>query len=255
MSLPKKTSPARVSSDHKSLLAKNMKVSADSTRMPLYSKELKEKGISKNEFFKMLALIQEEERTRIGHELHDGVNPLLSLAKLYLEFVHAKTAKEKFAKNQVGSVILSAIENIRSISSQLVISEKTNCNIIQLINDLISKINDSGIFKISFRHSSEHRLSKLSAYIRLAIYRIIQEQLNNIIKHSKAGLVEVRLFWRKGMISLLISDDGVGFDTTKATSGIGLTNISSRVSQFNGIMKITSMPGKGCTLHISLSDS
>src|SRR5579871_1565581 len=113
MSLPKKANSTDVRNTHKSSTAKNIKVSADLIQMPLYSKELKEKGISKNEFFKMLALIQEEERTRIGHELHDGINPLLSLAKLYLEFVNVKTAKEKFAKNQVCSVILTAIENIR----------------------------------------------------------------------------------------------------------------------------------------------
>ena len=78
----------------------------------------------------------------------------------------------------------------------------------------------------------------------------MEEQLNNIIKHSKAKNVEIKLIRKKDAISLSVKDDGVGFDTTKSTCGIGLKNIESRTKQFNGSMKIKSEAGKGCQLNI-----
>lgn len=224
----------------------------DMSEVPYYSKEMNDRGVPKIELYKMISLIQEDERVKIGHELHDGVNPLLALAKLYLEFVTAKTEKEKFAKEQICEVILSAIENIRSISSQLVISQRINYSLVKLIRELIEKINGIELFKINFKHSSEREVSKLSSQERLVLYRIVQEQLNNIIRHSKARCVEIRLICKQRIANLLIEDDGVGFDNTKATDGTGLMNIAARISQFNGRMEIISSPGKGCLLNISL---
>jgi two-component system sensor histidine kinase UhpB len=225
---------------------------AQMSEAPYYSKEMYDRGVPKRELYKMVTLIQEDERVKIGRELHDGVNPLLALAKLYLEFVIAKTEKEKFAKEQICEVILSAIDNIRSISSQLVISQRINYSLVKLITELIKKINGIDLFKINFKHSSEREVSKLGDQAKLVLYRIVQEQLNNIIRHSKARCVEIRLICKTGTANLLIEDDGVGFDSTKITDGTGLINIAARVNQFNGNMEITSSPGKGCLLNISL---
>jgi signal transduction histidine kinase len=250
MYFEKKANLVAIKNLHKGL--SYIKGSADSFQVPFYSNEMKEKGVSKKEFFKMLILIQEEERTRIGHELHDGVNPLLALAKLYLELVPANTQKEKFAKEQICSVILSAIENIRNISSQLVISQKTDSSLIKLITEMINRINGIGLFKIRFKYCKEDLITELCSYRKLVLYRIAQEQLNNVIKHSKAKHVEVKLGFNKENISLSIHDDGIGFDTTKSFKGIGLTNITTRIKQFNGSVQIESKPGKGCLINVSM---
>ncbi len=230
----------------------HIEIGTNTFHVPYYSNELKEKGISKKDFFKMLILIQEEERTRIGHELHDAVNPLLALAKLYLEMVSANTEKEKFAKKQVCLVILSAIENIRSISSQLVISQKTTSSLVQLINELVKKLNAIGLFKITFHFNKENQFSALCPQKKLVIYRIVQEQLNNVIKHSKAKMVEVKLNHKKDTVFLSVEDDGVGFDKSKSVNGIGLMNITTRIKQIEGSMEIESTPGKGCSLKVSI---
>ncbi|HLK29775.1 MAG TPA: sensor histidine kinase [Puia sp.] len=250
MSFMKTTNLAVVKNLHKGL--SYIKGAAETFEIPFYSAELKKKGLSKKEFFKMLILIQEEERTRIGHELHDGVNPLLALAKLYLEMVPANSPKEKFAKEQICSVILSAIENIRIISSQLVISQKTSSSLIELIAELVKKINGIGLFKINFSFSREKKLNELCPEKKLVLYRIVQEQLNNVMKHSKAQHVEVKLSFKKENIYLSVQDDGVGFDVSKSGNGIGLMNITTRIKQFNGMMQIESEPGKGCSMNIAM---
>jgi signal transduction histidine kinase len=88
----------------------------------------------------------------------------------------------------------------------------------------------------------------LSDIQKLMVYRITQEQLNNILKHSKAEHVDIA-FSRKGsQVRLTIEDDGIGFDTIKVKSGLGLKNIQHRLELFNGEMKIISSPERGCKL-------
>jgi len=219
---------------------------------PYYSKKLKDANFPEKEFLEMVNKIREDERVKIGHELHDGVNPLLALAKFYLLRIPANTEKEKFDREQLTSIILSAITNIRSISSRLVVSQKTDYSLARMVSDLVEKTNAINLFKISFSHCKEQQLSKLSSQKKLVLYRIIQEQLNNIIKHSKADSVEIELCCKKASANLSVKDNGIGFDIINATRGIGLTNIATRVKQVNGVVKIKSTPGNGCALQVSI---
>jgi signal transduction histidine kinase len=97
------------------------------------------------------------------------------------------------------------------------------------------------------------REDDLSDALKISVYRIVQEQLNNIIKHSSATNVIVCLRQKPGKLLLKIEDDGVGFDPNTKKSGIGITNILNRSNTFNGKAVIDSSPGKGCRLHISFS--
>jgi signal transduction histidine kinase len=80
----------------------------------------------------------------------------------------------------------------------------------------------------------------------------VQEQINNIIKHSHAKNATIQLALRSGHILLIVKDDGIGFDSSKTSGGIGLRNISHRVGLYDGVIKIISAPGKGCTLEITI---
>ena len=91
----------------------------------------------------------------------------------------------------------------------------------------------------------------LSQEIQLNIYRVLQEQLTNIVKHSNASSIEVRLDVNKAL-HFQISDNGVGFDVTTFKSGIGLANIKKRVELISGEITINSSPNKGCTIHIEI---
>jgi two-component system, NarL family, sensor histidine kinase UhpB len=222
------------------------------TSLPEFSKQFVPKVIPLKEFLKMLTFIEESERVKLGHELHDGLAPLLVIAKIYLELVPANTRSEKFAKRQACAMIHAAIENIRAVSSQLVVSQKIECSLVHLLSEFVNRVKGIKAFKVSFRHCAENKLSSMSPEMKIVFFRIVQEQLNNIIKHSKASRVAIRIYCCKGMAKLSILDNGVGFDSTKPAGGIGLANMAMRLKQLNGEMKITSSPGSGCILNILL---
>lgn len=212
---------------------------------------LKNKGVTEEEFLELQNRIQEEEKTKFGHELHDGVNSLLAIAKIYLEHIHLTKGKEKFAKEQAYLILVSAIENIRNLSAGLVVSQKIDSPLLHLITDLITRIRKLKLFKISFKHSGEPAFSKIGPRQKLMIFRILQEQMNNIIKHSKATHVCVQLICGDDNAILEVSDDGIGFDTEKINMGTGMSNIFARINQFHGAMEIKSSPGKGCSLKVT----
>jgi two-component system, NarL family, sensor kinase len=92
--------------------------------------------------------------------------------------------------------------------------------------------------------------SEMDNELHLTIYRIVQEQLTNIIKYAKASIVDVKLEHVKGMVQLLINDNGVGFDTSQKTNGIGLTNMRSRAAILGGNVEIESLLNKGTTVTV-----
>ena len=89
--------------------------------------------------------------------------------------------------------------------------------------------------------------------LKLTIYRIIQEQLNNVLKHAQAQTVFITLQQQGNEVNLHIQDDGKGFDVTQKRNGVGLKNIKSRAEMFNGRVKIQSEPGKGCVVSVNFS--
>jgi signal transduction histidine kinase len=93
---------------------------------------------------------------------------------------------------------------------------------------------------------------KINDDVKITLYRIIQEQLTNILKHADAGSVHIELSKEGNQIALEITDNGKGFDTTLHRKGVGITNITSRASLFDGEVKITSAPGKGSHLKVTL---
>jgi two-component system sensor histidine kinase UhpB len=119
-------------------------------------------------------------------------------------------------------------------------------SVIKLIND-ISRSND---IKIVFKHSFYFE-EQSDAGLKLVIYRIIQEQLNNVLKHAEATDVTISLSQNKKSISLSIFDNGVGFDTTKKSKGTGISNIISRAKLYNGNAIFISQPGEGCFLIVN----
>ena len=119
-------------------------------------------------------------------------------------------------------------------------------SVIKLISD-ISRGNDVNIV---FKHSSFSE-EQSGDGLKLVIYRIIQEQLNNILKHADASEVEIELKNEQVGVELIIKDNGKGFDTTKESLGIGITNIISRAELYKGTANFISQPGKGCSLIVS----
>ena len=201
----------------------------------------------KNELGLEVFNAQERERKKIGEELHDNINQLLGVVKLYIEHAQVNPAAQEEMLKKSAEYLKQVINEIRGLSKTLVSPMLKDLGLIESINELIDSI-----LKIRNIHIDIHKdgfsEEVLTDIQKLMVYRITQEQLNNILKHSEAEHVDIA-FSRKGTeIHLTIEDDGVGFDTKNVNSGLGLKNIRHRLELFNGNMKIISTPEHGCKL-------
>lgn len=197
---------------------------------------------------------QERERQQIGMELHDNVTQILSAAQLYLELA-ATEYKDlgqivKTIKSGKG-FIADAITEIRRLSHQLAPASFKNFSLEDVFASLINSMNSSQLFDVDlqFDHFKEELVSE---DIQINLYRILQEQMHNIIKYAQPSKVSVRVAILNSTIQLNIVDNGKGFDTSNFQAGIGLKNIKRRANVFDGSFYINSSLGKGCELIVQL---
>ena len=194
--------------------------------------------------------VQEKERTNIGYELHDNVNQILSTVKLYIDMLTPANKREKEIKGKSLEYIMLAIEDIRKLSKELVVPQLNGNGLIGSIQALIEDIHFSSIIRIKFTHDQENEL--LSPGKKITLFRIVQEQLKNILKHSSAKHVEIYLQCKNNDVQLTIKDDGVGFNPKQSPRGIGLSNIHERTRFYNGNVDIKTSAGKGCILIVTI---
>ncbi|MBO9683354.1 MAG: sensor histidine kinase, partial [Flavisolibacter sp.] len=194
---------------------------------------------------------QEQERSQISQELHDNVNQLLTAAKLYAGLGRdgAGEATEMMGKSI--TLIQTAIDEIRKLSRQLSVSLVSTTALEEAMRELIETVAASNQLAITF-HNESFTTPCRNEPIKLAVYRILQEHLTNVVKHAEAKQVEVSLLQGQDKLTLVVVDDGKGFDTTKKAEGIGLRNMRSRAESLMGIFSIDSQPGKGTTLFVQL---
>jgi len=194
---------------------------------------------------------QEREREEIGRELHDNVNQILTTARLYLDCILETPSGQESIIRRSSEIITSAIEEIRKLSRSMTQSFHKELGLKLSIEDLLQNIRQlpEGILVTFdfFLPGEQHLDDKL----KTTIFRIVQEQLNNVLKHAAASTVHVSLLEDGPALWLRIHDNGQGFDTRKKRDGIGINNIISRAELFNGQVEIESVPGKGCILSVS----
>lgn len=197
---------------------------------------------------------QEEERKQIGMELHDNVNQLLSASLLYLSMADGANENSisfyDIVKNSRNN-ISEAIADIRRLSHQLAPATYEHIAVNEIFESLINSVKAARGFDISLDVKGFEN-KKIQTDIQLNLYRVLQEQLNNIVKYSKAKKVDVQLTCIDNKVRLFIADDGVGFDPAEIKNGIGLENIRRRTKLFNGHVEINSAPGKGCKVLVEL---
>lgn len=195
---------------------------------------------------------QEKERREIGKELHDNIGQQLTTTKLYLDL--AKSTADASTGEMVGLALRSVsdvINEIRGISRSLMPPTLGDLGLIDSINDLIETLGRTQTLQIELTDIMFDE-TVLPDNQKLMLFRIIQEQLNNIVKHANAQHVSINLENTATSIFLEITDDGVGFDPAKVRKGLGLTNIRNRAELFAGKVEIKTAEGKGCTLNITV---
>lgn len=192
---------------------------------------------------------QEKERSDIGKELHDNVNQILASAKLFLSSPFLEgDEREKFTLKAAEHISM-AIEEIRKLSKSLVSPSTADLGIIETINDMIADIRWAQKIEINFNFAGIDE-TKLDYGLKLTIYRIVQEQMNNILKHAGASQITIALKEHGKKLILTIFDNGKGFDPQVRRRGIGLNNIINRADVFNGNVDIESAPGQGCMVRV-----
>ena len=194
---------------------------------------------------------QEKERGQLGIELHDNINQILATAKLYLDFGLSAMPVKKDVILKSKEFIALATTEIRKLSHTLLPPSLDEFGLIMALDELVQPVSDTGNITVDKQWKSfqEKGLNKDQ---RLTIYRIVQEQLNNILKHAAAKkvLISLRLADDGRGVELLIKDNGKGFDTAPKKNGVGLRNIISRAGLFDGKVNIYSEPGRGCELKV-----
>lgn len=200
---------------------------------------------------------QEKERTQIGMELHDNVKQLLAVSTLYIDIAKQFIQDHKDPVNELDktrALIGEAIFEIRKLSHQLVPLVEKAPDFEGVIRSLIANINQKHEHK--FKLKLDKILSQeLSKDMQTGIYRILQEQLANIMKHAEAKNIWISLVRKAGTIVLRIKDDGKGFDPSQKRRGIGLENINRRALLMNGKMTVKSKLGAGCELIVSVQQN
>lgn len=218
------------------------------TRYKLRAQLAEEKEQLQKGRFKAVIEAEEKERKRIAQELHDGLGQLLSTARINVSGVGDKENKK--VKNSL-SLIDQSIDEVRSISHNLMPNALVSVGLKPALEALVRKINTSGQIATTLRVEGELFFNEAKA---ISIYRVIQEVINNALKYSQSDTLELHIEPKEMSTEFVVSDCGEGFDLTQITksTGIGWSNIYSRVDLMNGKVNIYSKLGEGTTVKITI---
>ena len=223
-------------------------IAIDVTEKKILELKLEEERKQKEkEITNAVITAQENEKEFIGRELHDNVNQILASARLYFGVSKRTIAVDTIQK--ADDLIGKAIHEIRALCHSLIPPSFDVTNLSDGIEQIVAHIeNETNIRFIKQYHDTDY--SKLPQVMQLTIYRTVQEQLNNILKYASAKNVLIQTILHEKELTLVIEDDGIGFDTTQKKMGVGFLNIQTRAAISNGTMELTSNPGEGCSLKL-----
>lgn len=196
----------------------------------------------------------EKERQRIAQELHDGVGQLLSASKMKLSAFENQVEnidnEEKKSLEQIVKLVDDSCREVRSVSHNMMASVLVKNSLDRALQEMIEPIQSD---HLAIHLFTEGVVQKMDFNWEIMLYRIIQECLNNIIKHSKATVVDITLIKDAQEISLTIEDNGIGFSLDhQKGSGVGLQSIKARVAYMEGTLEINAQPGAGTVVSIHI---
>ena len=217
----------------------------DATERKQLEEELaKERNQREQLILQQVILTQEMEREQIGGELHDNVCQILATTKHYLELIERKQEFSQTFLPQARQMINDSIQEIRHLSHAMNPASLDSKTITDALKELTATIKATGELEVVF--NANHCIEQLDVQKKRALFRIAQEQLNNVLKHAQATTVHVSIALKENNIHLNISDNGKGFDPLQQKAGLGLNNMQARVKAFAGKIHVTTSPGQGC---------
>ncbi|MEM6801381.1 MAG: ATP-binding protein [Bacteroidota bacterium] len=195
---------------------------------------------------------QEEERERIARELHDQLGGTLAAVKFSLEGMEKIIPQElKDAYQKTHKLLQTATDNTRSLSHQMKALPLESLGLAESLGELCDTLNASGKLSVHFNTTSIFP-SNINQKSELHLYRICQELFQNIIKHAQAEEVFLQLTYEADKLTLMMEDDGIGFEVEREKNGMGMQNIADRVAQIKGKLDFDSKIGQGTTVIIEV---
>ncbi len=236
-------------------LDKMMGTIQDITERKRLEKELAEQKLKEQQLINEITIqTQENERKELGRELHDNVNQILAIVKMYLGMLNTGDySTEDNLLEKSYEYVNDAMKEIRKLSHSLVAPSLGNLDLKESLQILANDTNLLNGLQVHLDIDKSFTEDGADKTKELMLYRVVQEQLNNITKYAKANEAFIILKKENDTLRLTIADNGVGFDTTqKSTGGIGLTNMKSRIEFYSGKLNIISAPKQGCKIEISI---
>ena len=215
--------------------------------------DVTEKNMAELRLTKAIIETQEEERNVIGGELHDNICQILAGSMLHLSSIKAGINAEKATILSYGlDNIKQASNEIRNLSHRLAPAFFDDMELGESLLQLLSSVNPEGKLNTHITVDKALNKVKLKRDLQINLYRIMQEQLNNIVKYSKASSIDASLTIVSGNLKFEIADNGVGFDMETASKGIGFANMKRRSKLFSGSFNVSSSINNGCKVTITI---
>jgi len=218
----------------------------------LKRKLLHERLAKQREITEAVFMSQEHERGMLGKELHDNLSQVLAVTNIYIGMAKKSKKNQETYLNKATELIKDVLDEINRISKTLAAPDKVISLSDSIQNSLVDIMKIHPI-KIEFREKGINKI-QMDEMLQLNIFRIIQEQLNNILIHADASIAFISLRVEDDEIKLLISDNGKGHDLSVERKGMGIINIMSRAELYHGTVKIISKAGEGYDMRIVLKN-
>ena len=204
-----------------------------------------------NELLQTKLLIQEQTFQNISREIHDNVGQKLSFAKLQLNTINIPENKHdaELLSDSI-NIITHSLDDLRDLSKSLNADYIQNNGLILALENQIFQLGKSGKYQMKLKVTGDSKF--LDVDKELVLFRIVQEVLNNIVKHADATEITLNLHYSKADLILKISDNGIGFDMQDFNEGQGLINIKKRTEQLKGFFNVESILSQGTFITINI---
>ncbi|MBK8227081.1 MAG: tetratricopeptide repeat protein [Flavobacteriales bacterium] len=193
---------------------------------------------------------QEKERDRMAKDLHDRLGSMLGGIKANMSALEdrVEAMRQDQQYHKVTRLLDQTVSELRHISHDMAAATLSRFGLEKALNDLRETIHISGRLQVELNTFGLDQ--RLERSVEIAVYRIVQELVSNVLKHAKADQVTIGVTRAPGRLSVVMSDNGVGFDPGTVSNGMGLSNVRSRAAAIGANVQVDSAPGKGTTVSV-----
>ena len=226
------------------------------SRYKFRQKEAFSKAMLEQQSMRSKAVIdaEERERMRIAQELHDGIGQQLSAVKLNMSGLQSslplESTEQKLMMQHAIEIIDDSVKEVRNVSHSMMPNALLKSGLATAVREFLNRINTTE--KLKFELEIYGLNERLENTTEIIMFRVLQEITNNIIRHSKATKVMIQLTRDENELTMMVEDNGIGFDPEKSSEGIGLRNIRSRIEFLNGTVHFDSKANVGTTISIDV---